>query len=91
VVDGAGYMSGDGLLSVTGGYLMDGFGPMGEMFDVTFRLDLMDIDDFSTAFTGESDLTIIPTVPEPSTLLLLAPALFSFAAILRKKFRSPRV
>ena len=28
------------------------------------------------------------TIPEPSTLLLLAPALVSFAALMRKKFRS---
>ncbi len=45
--------------------------------------------------TGNSDGDIIllkyAQVPEPSMLLLLAPALFSFAAILRKKFRSVEV
>jgi hypothetical protein len=34
-----------------------------------------------------ADAVIVAVVPEPSTLLLLAPALVSFATMLRKKFR----
>jgi len=44
-----------------------------------------------TVLNGEIQAISSAYIPEPSTLLLLAPALFSFAAILRKKFRSVEV
>ena len=91
VFDDMGFMSGTGHLVVTGGDLMGNFGTMGDLFDVTFRLDPMDIDDFNTAFTGESDLTIIPfVIPEPSTIFLMigsASGLAVFAGIMRRKTR----
>ncbi|MFH1549647.1 MAG: SBBP repeat-containing protein [Planctomycetota bacterium] len=91
VFDDMGFMSGTGHLVVTGGDLMDNFGTLADVFDVTFRLDPMDIDDFNTAFTGESDLTIIPVVvPEPSTIFLMigsASGLAVIAGIMRRKTR----
>ena len=91
VFDDMGFMSGTGRFVVTGGDLMDNFGTLADVFDVTFRLDPMGIDDFNTAFTGESDLTIIPVViPEPSTIFLMigsASGLAVFAGIMRRKTR----
>ncbi len=90
VFDDMGFMGGTGHFVVTGGELMDNFGTLADVFDVTFRLDPMDIDDFNTAFTGESDLTIIPVVPEPSTIFLMigsASGLAVIAGIMRRKTR----
>jgi len=91
VFDDMGFMSAMGRLVVTDGDLMDNFGTLADVFDVTFRIDPMDIDDFNTAFTGESDLTIMPVAtPEPSTIFLMigcASGLAVFAGIMRRKTR----
>ncbi len=72
VIDGAGLLVGQGLFEITGGSLKEAFYlPYGEIIQITFHIDPADIDDFSGAFTGVSNITLTP-VPEPATLSLLA-------------------
>jgi len=59
---------GSGDFIVTGGSLSGDFGPNGVIFDITWELD-SNINDFSQAFTAESDVTL---TPEPATMILLA-------------------
>jgi hypothetical protein len=72
VFDGAGLLAGQGLFEITGGSLEEAFYlPYGELVQITFKIVPSDIDDFSGAFIGVSNITLTP-VPEPATLSLLA-------------------
>lgn len=82
--DGAGVIGGEGILEVTGGTMENQFGtsPLGEIFDITFHVVPSGVEDFSEAFTGISDITIMPMhVPEPGTLLMLAAGLSGLARL----------
>ena len=71
VIDGASVLAGQGLFNITGGSLEEAFMlPMGDIVQITFQIDPADIDDFSVAFTGISNITLMP-VPEPAMLSLL--------------------
>jgi hypothetical protein len=83
--DGMGIMGGAGRIIVTGGELMDSFGTMGEVVDITFNIDPRDIEDFGIAFTGESNITLQPVIPEPASIILAGAALAGIAALARKR------
>ncbi len=90
VFDGMGCMSGIGNLKITGGnfFLRNQFGTEGELFDVTFRIDPRQIDDFTVPFSGESDVTIVPAmIPEPCSILLFVPAVLGVGGMLIRRRR----
>jgi hypothetical protein len=69
--DDWGMLSGRGLFKVTGGSLEHDFvESYGEVFQMLFDIPPGDLDDFSSGFTGFTDITIIPT-PEPATMAML--------------------
>jgi hypothetical protein len=59
------------------------------IYTLSFRMDPYGEDPASVSVSNVA--TMYVAIPEPSTLLLLAPALVSFAALLRRKFRSVEV
>ncbi len=72
-VQGQNLLAGTGWFELTGGSLEGGFPySVGEMVQITFRIAPSDIDDFSQAFTGVSNITL---TPEPATLGLVAAGL----------------
>ncbi len=72
VTDEGDLLAGSGLFKVTGGVLEEAFGQAwGEVVQITFEIDPADIADFTTDFTGVSNITLTP-IPEPATLTLLA-------------------
>ena len=82
--DDEGMLAGRGLFTVTGGRLEDDFGESyGEIFQMIFQIDPPAIDDFSSDFTGFTNITVSP-VPEPGTLGLLA---IGALAVLRRRRR----
>jgi hypothetical protein len=85
VIDGAGYMSGDASLTVTGGSLKPIFGDAADMYDVTFRVNPKTISNFSNSFAGESDFTIMPIIPEPASIMLIGGAFALVAGAVRKR------
>jgi len=62
-------LTGSGSFDVTGGTWESDFGDKGIILDLTWRLGT-NVDDFSSDFSAESDVTLVH-VPEPSILLLL--------------------
>ena len=81
-------LAGSGNFAVTGGTWAQDFVPDGVILDLTWKVTdgtgaPANISDFSSAFLGESDLTL--TVPEPATLGLLA---MGGLALIRRRRRA---
>ncbi len=81
-------LAGPGDFTVTGGTWQSSFGPAGIVLDLTWKItdsagQSTDIDDFQTAFLGESDVTPA-SLPEPTTLAALG---LSGLALLRRRRR----
>ena len=69
-----GLLAGTGRFAVTGGSLESDFAmSQGDVVQLSFLIDLADISDFSTDFSGVSNVTLMP-VAEPGTLALLGSA-----------------
>jgi hypothetical protein len=79
-VNGSGMFVGSGSFTVSGGTLQGDFGPAGSMVDISYSVKPSAISNFSTSFTGSSNMTVLP-IPEPATMALLIPAILA----LRKK------
>ena len=88
VADGGGYLAGRGDLVISSGSLELAFGPEGEIFQMTFNVTPAEIDDFTTAFTGVSNISLQPVdsdIPEPATMGLLAAGMV--VTLVRRKRR----
>ena len=79
----SGMFWGEGYFTVTGGNLQLDFAPAGNMVDISYSITPNTISDFSSSFTGSSNMTVLP-IPEPMTIGLLS---MGGLAILRKKKR----
>lgn len=75
-VDNSGMFIGTGTFTVSGGTLQGDFGPSGSMVDISYSVKPSTIANFSTSFTGSSNMTVLP-IPEPATMMLLIPAIFA--------------
>lgn len=75
-VNNSGMFIGTGSFTVTGGTLQGDFGPTGSMVDISYSVIPNAISNFSTSFTGSSNMTILP-IPEPATMALLIPAILA--------------
>lgn len=69
-VNGSGMFVGSGYFTVTGGTLQGNFGPAGSMVDISYTVKPSAISNFSSNFTGSSNMTVLP-IPEPATMALL--------------------
>jgi hypothetical protein len=72
--NGSGRLFGDGQFTVTGGSLQPNFGLLGsygDMVDISFTVIPKTISNFASSFTASSDVTVLPSVPEPTTIGLL--------------------
>ena len=87
VFDDMGFFSGMGVLTITGGDLAGDFGSMGEIYNMSFRITPRDIDDFSGYFEGDSDLTIMPVIPEPCTIVMISASLLGGTGLVIRKRR----
>lgn len=79
--NGSGMFFGEGSFVVTGGSLQPNFGSLGNMVDISYSIVPKTISDFSSSFTGSSNMTVLP-VPEPATVSLLT---IGVLAILKRK------
>lgn len=80
--DNSGILAGSGLFEVTGGSLEADFTEsFGEIVQITFQVNPASIDNFSSRFTGVSNITVTP-IPEPATILMLG---LGALALIRKK------
>ena len=70
---------GSGNFNVTGGTFDGQFGPNGVIFDITWEMP-SNIDNFTSSFEAESDVTL---TPEPVTMVLLVSG--AFFAIKRRR------
>jgi hypothetical protein len=76
-INGSGMFTGEGAFTVTGGTLTADFGTAtGAMVDVSYSVKPKTISNFSTSFTGSSNMTVLP-IPEPATMMLLIPAIMA--------------
>ncbi|MFA6175195.1 MAG: hypothetical protein WC765_01300 [Phycisphaerae bacterium] len=75
-VNNSGMFIGTGSFTVTGGTLQADFGPAGSMVDISYSVTPSTISNFSTSFTGSSNMTVLP-IPEPATMALLIPAILA--------------
>ncbi|MFA6426273.1 MAG: hypothetical protein WCW64_08850 [Phycisphaerae bacterium] len=79
-VNGSGTFVGTGSFTVTGGTLQTDFGTAtGSMVDISFSIKPSTISNFSANFNGSSNMTVLPnpTIPEPTTIALLVPAIWA--------------
>jgi len=66
-----GLLAGTGTFTVTGGSLQDDFTQTGgSIWQLTFQVTPSNSQDFSSSFTGVSNVSLTP-IPEPATLTLL--------------------
>jgi hypothetical protein len=71
VFNGSGMLAGEGQFTVTGGSLQADFALTGHIVNITFHVKPKTISDFTSDFTGMSDITV---TPEPATIVLLGTA-----------------
>ncbi len=71
--DDLNWLIGSAYLTVDSGSLQSAFGAQyGQVVQISYNLDPVDVQDFSSAFAGESNITIQPSdIPEPTTMALL--------------------
>jgi len=75
-VNNSGMFVGTGYFTVTGGTLQGDFGTAGSLVDISYSVQPSTIANFSTSFTGSSNMTVLP-IPEPATIALLIPAILA--------------
>ncbi len=86
VGDNGGILAGEGLFEVTGGSLKYAFvESYGEIFQLIFHISPDELDSFSIAFSGSTNVTVAP-IPEPATMAMLALG----AAVIMKRRRRRR-
>jgi len=66
-----GIISGAGTFTITSGSLMSDFGRYGSVFELMFNAQPASVSDLTVGFSGLSDLSLTPIVPEPVTISLL--------------------
>ena len=84
VGNGLGLLQGYANFVVTGGSLADDFPLDGELVQIVYSLNPQNIDDFSTPFSGFSNVTLMP-IPEPGTIFLVGTGLLVAAGYLRRR------
>ena len=63
----------NGVFRADGGSLLPDFnGPNGKIYEIIFSISTRSIDDFSVPFSGESNISLAPIIPEPLTITALS-------------------
>jgi len=69
----------------SGSLLTDFTGPNGKIYEIIFSITPRAIDGFSEAFSGQSNISLAPMIPEPLTIGLFSLALGGLALSRRRK------
>ena len=82
--DNLGILTASGTFSVESGSLKSDFGRNGIVFELMFSVEPRSVEDFSQGFSGFSDLSLTPIIPEPITLTALGIGLVGLIARRRR-------